>query len=197
MYLGRKFNISGWLFATTILTALSVSNILLAEIAAASCGDTASATHSSNTGRNCEVPQAASPGGWRTYTQTSSLQRVQWRSLKARTDAKRFAERIKRRLERHFVKRRQQFRKYQAAIERRRRAYRRNKVRNKARQFAAARRRAAQHMPKRRHTLSARLKRPGKESRQNGRQGALSGRRGEVGWHWRAHWHHHAQTDVK
>src|SRR5262249_20785488 len=143
-----SFNIPASLFATAILVALSVNSIFLAGIAAACTGETASAADSTNARGNCEDPPGTSRGGWYTYTQTPSLQRVQWRTQKARSEAKRFAERIKRRLGRRFAKRKQQFRKHQAAIERQRRAYSRNKARNKARQFAAARRRAAQHMPK-------------------------------------------------
>jgi hypothetical protein len=197
MYLRRSFNIPAWLFAATILTALSVNGIFLAGIAAACARETVSAAYSAGAEANCEAPPAASPGGWYTYTQTSSLQHIQWRSQKARSDAKRFAERIKRRLGRRFAKRKQQFRKHQAAMERQRRAFKRNKVQNKARQFAAARRRAAQHMPKRRRALSARLKRLREESRKYERQGALAGRRNENNRAWRVRWRHRAQTDVK
>jgi hypothetical protein len=197
MYLRRSFNAPVWLFATAILAALSVNSIFLAGMAAACARETVSAAYSASAGANCENPPAASPGGWHTYTQASSLQRIQWRSQKARSEAKRFAERIKRRLERRFAKRKQQFRKHQAAMEGQRRAFKRNKVRNRARQFAAARRRAAQHMPKRRRALSARLKQLGGKSRQYERQGALSSRHGENGRHWHLHWRHRAQTDVK
>ena len=60
-------------------------------------------------------------------------------------DAKRFAERLKRHQRRHFTKQRRDFRKLQARLESQRRL-RRAKL--KARQFAAARRHAAQHAPK-------------------------------------------------
>jgi hypothetical protein len=190
MYLHRHFNISAWLFAIAILPALGVNSIILAQIAAACPEETVCANHSAGAGAHCEGPSAASPGRWHTYTQASPLQRIQWSRQKARSEAKRFAERIKRRLGRRFAKRKQQFRKHQAAMERQRRAFKRNKVRSKARQFAAARRRAAQHMPKRKHSLAARLKQHREERRQFERQGTLSGR-------WHVRWHHRAQTDMK
>jgi hypothetical protein len=197
MYLSRSFNISVWLFVKAILTVLSVNSILLAGNAAACTGGTASASYFKGAEVRCEDAAPASPGGWHTYTEATTLQHVQWRNEKARSEAKRFAERIKRRLERHFAKRKQQFRKHQAAMERQRKAFKRNKVRNKARQFAAARRRAAQHMPKHKRVFSARLKPLGSKSRQFERQGALSDRRHENNLHWRAYWRHRAQTDTK
>jgi len=60
-------------------------------------------------------------------------------------DAKRFAERLKHHQRRHFTKQRRDFRKLQARLESQRRLRR---ARLKARQFAAARRHAAQHAPK-------------------------------------------------
>lgn len=60
-------------------------------------------------------------------------------------DAKRFAERLKHHQRRHFTKQRRDFRKLQARLESQRRLRR---ARLKARQFAAARRHAAQHAHK-------------------------------------------------
>jgi hypothetical protein len=191
MYPGRSFNIPVWLFATAMLAAAGVNSILLAGIAAACAEETATAGYSGDVRENCETPSVASPNHCCTYTQARSPRRMQWRNQRAHFEAKHFAERIKRRLGRRFAKRRQQFRKHQAAMERQRKVLRRNKVRNKARQFAAARRRAAQHMPKRKRALSARVKRFGGKSHQYERQGALP--KG----HWRARWRHRAQTDVK
>jgi hypothetical protein len=60
-------------------------------------------------------------------------------------DAKRFAERLKRHQRRHFTKQKRDFLKLQARLESKRRL---RKAKLKARQFAAARRHAAQHAPK-------------------------------------------------
>src|SRR5262249_3672036 len=105
MHPAGSFNISVWLFAAAILTALSVNSILLTEIAAACTRETLSTASSTGGAANCEDPAGPSPGGWNTYTQAPSLQHVQWRSQKARSEAKRFAARIKRRLGRRFAKR--------------------------------------------------------------------------------------------
>jgi hypothetical protein len=69
-----------------------------------------------------------------------------------RGDAKRFAERLKRHQRRHFTKQRREFRKAQQRLESQRRL---RKARIKARQFAAARRHAAQHALKRKQTHAA------------------------------------------
>jgi hypothetical protein len=64
-------------------------------------------------------------------------------------DAKHFAERVKRHQRRHFTKQRREFRKAQQRLESQRRL---RKAKIKARQFAAARRRATQHAPRRKQT---------------------------------------------
>ena len=83
------------------------------------------------------------------------------------SDAKRFAERVKRHQRRHFTKQRREFRKLQARLESQRRL---GKARIKARQFATARRQAAQRVGKQdrkparersgRRSASPRLKNP-------------------------------------
>ena len=60
-------------------------------------------------------------------------------------DAKRFAERLKRHQRRHFTKQRREFHKVQVRLDSQRRL---RKAKMKARQFAAARRHATQHVPK-------------------------------------------------
>jgi len=87
-------------------------------------------------------------------------------------DAKRFADRIKRHQRRHFAKKRREFKKHQLRVESQRRIRRAS---GKARQFAAARRRAAWHAL--RHTNAkpkARVKshfwkRPGEKVEQSSR----------------------------
>jgi hypothetical protein len=83
-------------------------------------------------------------------------QRIRRGKLKARDeaaieadegDAKRFAARIKRHQIRGFVHKRREFRKHQLKLEKQRHLRR---ARTKARQFAAARRRAAKHARHRR-----------------------------------------------
>jgi hypothetical protein len=64
-------------------------------------------------------------------------------------DAKRFAERLKRHQRSHFTKQRREFRKVQQRLESQRRL---RKAKIKARQFAAARRHATEHAPKRKQT---------------------------------------------
>jgi hypothetical protein len=68
-------------------------------------------------------------------------------------DAKHFAERLKRHQRRHFTKQRREFRQAQQRLESQRRL---RKAKIKARQFAAARRHAAQHAPRRKQTHAPR-----------------------------------------
>ncbi len=123
-----------------------------------------------------ETEFCASGGGF--------VQRVQWRRHKAHLDAMRFSSQIKRHLVSRFATSKQQFRSHQVKLEQQRRAYRRNKARTKAQQYAAARRRAALHSPRRyrpRILSMARQKTPPND---------MSGRR------WRALWHHGASRDA-
>lgn len=72
------------------------------------------------------------------------------------SDAKHFAARLKRQQRRHFSIKRREFKKLQLRLETQRRV---RKARIKARQFAAARRHAAQHSPdRRRRKASSRAK---------------------------------------
>ncbi len=68
-------------------------------------------------------------------------------------DAKHFAARLKHHQGRRFAKRKREFRTQQLRLESQRRAIRQKRARIRAREFAAARRHAAQHAPKhhRRH----------------------------------------------
>ncbi len=76
--------------------------------------------------------------------------RARWRRIRARVEAKRFSERVKRHLERRFVHRMQDFRAHQMLMEKKRKAARHRKARTKAREFAAARRHAFRHLAKHR-----------------------------------------------
>lgn len=114
---------------------------------------------------------------------------VEWRNRKARMEATGFAERVRRHLGREFAKRKQQFERHQARIERQRRANRRH---SKARQFAAARRHVAQHTHRLRHALGPRrfvFKRPPH------REPSDSGARHAQRWH--SLWRHDAHNDVQ
>ncbi len=185
MYVGRKQNLSAWLFTAVIFSVLGVSTMLAGD-ARGCTGSGAPGGRFNGTQSLCEASAAGSQGGWQTYTQISPLYRVEWRSRRAQLEAKRFAQRIKRRLGRQYASRKQQFHKHQAAMERQRRASKRSKARSKARQFAAARRHAAQHMPKhaRRHAYG-----PGRTSRKLPLPDRSSAK------HWRALWRHGALSE--
>ena len=126
-------NLSRWLLATAILIAASACGIAFAG-AAAACPPGAAGP--------CAQQAAA---GWTTVL-------VDLHEQKAQIEAKRFADRVKRHLGRSFAKRKQQFDRHQAQIEKRRRVHKRH---SKARQFAAARRHAAKHVHRLRHTAGA------------------------------------------
>ncbi len=173
MYRMCRNNLYPWLLASAILMALSAGSIIFGANAATCTEDTAQAGNSAGAAAVCD-DAAAGPFFDRSgLDRKSTLRRVQWHKQKAGADAKRFSSRIKRHLRRKFAARRQQFRRHQAQIERQRGAIRRSKARSKARQFAAARRRAAQHALKhRRHPLGSNLKRFGnRKSMHAGSQG--------------------------
>ncbi len=75
------------------------------------------------------------------------------------TEARHFAARLKQLQRRQFAKRRLEFRRQQLRMESQKRSNRQKKARSKARQFAAARRHAASHAPKRRPRLSLKSQR--------------------------------------
>ncbi len=122
-------NVARWLFAAGVLTAMSVSGVFTLA-SAAPCAQSAA--------DSCTQQGATS---WKPVL-------VELRNSKARLESLRFAERVKRHLGRQFAKRKLQFAQHQVRLELQRRAHKRH---IKARQFAAARRHAAQHVHKLRH----------------------------------------------
>jgi len=199
MYRMSRNNLYQWLLASAILMALSAGSIIFGANAAACAVETAQAGNFAGMAAVCE-DAAVGPFFDRSgRDRKSASQRVQWHAQKARSDAKRFSSRIKRHLGRKFATRREQFRRYQAQMERQRRAIRRSKARSKARQFAAARRRAAQHAPKHsRHLLGSKLKRSGdRKPMLAGRQGTLPNddSNARPALHWRSHWRHGAHIE--
>jgi hypothetical protein len=161
MYLKRKSCMPVTLFAAVFLAIVSAGSLLFA------------------------VPGLAFPHGTSLSTGPAAvcsesargvLRVAQWRKHKAHLDAKRFSSRIKRHLDRRHATSRQQFRKHQAMIEWRRRAY---KARAKAHQFAAARRHVAEHLSWHRYSHA------GHSGRQTARAKGSS-----YGWH--GLWHHGA-----
>jgi hypothetical protein len=86
-------------------------------------------------------------------------------------DAKVFAARLKHYQGRHFAKRKRQFAKQQLKLESQRRALRQKKARMKARQFAAARRRAAEQASKHNRRLGVERDGGGKHRVVGGRPG--------------------------
>ena len=160
-------NLSRWLLATAILIAISTGGAISTRSAAA-CTPGA---------RQLCAEQGA---GWKPIL-------VDLHEQKARIEALRFAERVKRQLGRQFAKRKQQFDRHQAKIEKRQRAHRRH---SKARQFAAARRHAAKHVHRLRHAHGAKPRKFGfnKPVRRE-----ASGSDGLV-LHWRSLWRHDAHN---
>jgi hypothetical protein len=161
-------NLSRWLLATAILIAISAGGGFFAGTAAA-CAPGA--------GQLCTQLSA----GWKPIL-------VDLHEQKARIEALRFAERVKRHLGRQFAKRKQQFDRHQARIEKRQRAHRRH---SKARQFAAARRHAAKHVHRLRHALGAKPRKFG-VNKQPGRQ--ASGGSARHVPRWRSLWRHDAHN---
>ncbi len=164
-------NLSRWLFAAAVLAAASVGGIFF-SVAAAACTE------------NAGLCAQQSASAWKPVL-------VEWRKQKARLEAQRFAERVKRHLGREFAKRKEQFERHQVRIERQRRTDRR---RSKARQFAAARRHAAQHAHKLRHALGAKPRRFGYKKPQHHE---LSGSNARHVLHWRSLWRHDAHNNVQ
>ncbi len=160
MYPKSKSNPCLPLFVTAILVALGLTGLVLPPAARALAGDTAPADHvngqRTDAGNPCD-PACSHKG----MSGQAALRQTGWRKQKPRLDAQLYAARIKRRLERRFAERRQQFRRHQVLVERQRRAARRSKARIKARQFAAARRHAAKHAARHRAMAGAKRKSPG------------------------------------
>jgi len=183
------------LFAVAILTAISLGGMFFSAVA---CTQDAVAAASS-TGQ-LESHEAASAvacpdrvaHAWRPVL-------VQLHKQGSYLDAKRFAARIKRHLGRRFAKRKEQFEKHQAQIERQRRAYKHSKAHNKARQFAAARRHAAQHAHKHGRALAAKLKMlAARKLKHREHAGSLaSGSSAQHAVHWRSLWRHGARNDAQ
>lgn len=161
-------NLSRWLLATAILIAISMGGAISAGTAAACTPST----------RQLCAEQGA---GWKPIL-------VDLHEQKARIEALRFAERVKRHLGRQFAKRKQQFDRHQAKIEKRQRAHRRH---SKARQFAAARRHAAKHVHRLRHAHAVTPRKFGFNKQP--RREASGGSAGRV-LHWRSLWRHDAHN---
>ena len=168
-------NLSRWLLAAAILIAINAGGGFFAGTAAA-CTPGA---------RQFCAEQSA---GWKPIL-------VDLHEQKARIEALRFAERVKRHLGRQFAKRKQQFDRHQARIEKRQRAHKRH---SKARQFAAARRHAAKHVHRLRHTAGATPRKFGL-NKQPRRQASGSSARHVPRWRslWRHDAHNAAQPQPK
>jgi hypothetical protein len=168
MYRGRKAEAKPRVFFAACLAALWLGAFLNIEPVLACSPRVIKAVEP-------EVSSCASGGGL--------FRLVQWRRHKAQIDAQRFSAQIKKHLGWRYSTRRRQFRSHQVKLEGRRRAFRGNKARTKAHQFAAARRRAAQHSPRRGkpHALS------------QGRHGAAANDSGVR--RWRMLWRHRARHD--
>jgi hypothetical protein len=162
-------NLSRWLLATAILIAMIGAGGGFFGGTAAACTPGA---------RQLCAQQSA---GWKPIL-------VDLHEQKARLEALRFAERVKRHLGRQFAKRKQQFDRHQAKIEKRRRAHRRH---SKARQFAAARRHAAKHVHRLRHAHGAKSRKFG-FNKQPRREASGSSARRVL--HWRSLWRHDAHN---
>lgn len=172
-------NVFRWLFAAAFLAAISVGGGFFSASAAA-CTQNAAA--GSQPAGPCAQLNASA---WKPIL-------VEWREPKARIEALRFADRVKRHLGREFAKRREQFVRHQARIERTRRAYKRH---SKARQFAAARRHASQHTRKLGHAHAVHLRRFALKKPQQRHE--LSGSYARHVLHWRSLWRHDAHNDVE
>ena len=188
MYRMSRNNLYRWLLASAILMALGAGGIIFQANAAACTEDASHAGNSAGTAAVCVNTAAGLSFDRSRLDSESAPRRVQWHKQKPHSDAKRFSSRIKRHLGRKFATRRQQFRRHQAQMERQRGDIRRSKARSKARQFAAARRRAAHHALKHRH--HPQLKRLGN------RMGAPPNDGSNVrhALHWRSHSRHGAHT---
>lgn len=169
MYRESSSKLIRWLLAAAISAAIFAGGIFFSA-AAFACSDPAG---------SCAQRSAT---GWKTVL-------VEWREHKARLDATRFADRVKRHLGREFAKRKEQFERHQVRLERQRRAHKRH---SKARQFAAARRHVAQHTHKLRHAHAAHLPRFGLKKHHE-----LSGSNVRHARHWRSLWRHDAHNGVQ
>jgi hypothetical protein len=164
MYLKRKSGMTHTLFAAVFLAIVNAGSFLFAVPVLA-----------------CPHGTSLSPGPATVCSESvhGVLHVAQWRKHKAHLDAKRFSSRIKRHLGRRYATSRQQFRKHQAMIEWRRRAY---KARAKARQFAAARRHVAEHLSRHRYSNAGRRGRQATRVNGNGRQGHALWHHGAFLW---------------
>ena len=160
--------LSRWLLAAVV----SIAAGIFPAAAAGACAEKAQAACAQRGG-----------SGWTTVL-------VEVRERKARLEAIRFAERVKRHLGRQFAKRKAQFEKNLARLERQRRAHRRHA---KAQQFATARRHVAQHMHRLQPAASGHLRRF-VHNAPRGRK--LSGGNVHHAVHWRALWRHNAHNEV-